>query len=74
MVTQQLRIERQCHCYYHGHDRHERKHQHATQNAAKEAATKAVVTPTAAVDYNLERFRKFKRTIVNAARVASSII
>ena len=44
----------------------------ATRSAAEAGVTKAVVTPIDAVDYNLEEFRKFNRTVVNAARAVPS--
>ena len=44
----------------------------ATRNAAEEAVTKDVVTPITVANFNLERFRKFQRSIVNAARAVPS--
>ena len=46
----------------------------ATQAAAEAAVKNAVVVPITSVDYNQETFRKFNRSITNAARGLPSTI
>ena len=44
----------------------------ATRSAAKAATANVVITPISDVDYNLEAYRKFKRTVINAALAVPS--